>query len=290
MVVRIALQDGRKVEIEEYGDPQGQPALWFHGGFSSRLEPSFLDAPCKELGVRLLSLDRPGVGGSDPLRNRTLIGYADDVRQVLDSQEIDQAAVGGLSNGGMYTMAVASQLPDRVLRAVPNNSSAPIADAHARAALGWKARLSYRLTVRRVDRLDDMMTKAHGPIARRLASLANPDAQLYDQPDVAVAHAATLREAVRQPSNGNLQIEVRHLSQPWGFDHRAITVPVAIVSGARDAGLGYARAWAQELPQGRLVVVPGGHLAMPDPRVSRRLVELLAGVDSLRPIGTGGRG
>src|SRR4051794_17738686 len=138
--MRIALRDGRKVQIEEYGDPAGEPALWFHGAFSSRLEAWSLDAPARELGLRVLSLDRPGMGGSDQDAGRTVIGYADDVAQVLDALEIEQTAVGGLSNGGMYTMAVASAIPDRVLRAVPYNSSTPIADPAARAALSRTAR------------------------------------------------------------------------------------------------------------------------------------------------------
>jgi hypothetical protein len=47
------------------------------------------------------------------------------------------------------------------------------------------------------------------------------------------------------------------------------------VSGAKDAGLGYARVWARELPQGRLVVVPGGHTGMLAPAVGRQITELL---------------
>ena len=107
MTELVALPDGRKIAVEEYGVPSGAPALWFHGAFSSRLEAWCLDAPAQELGIRLLSLDRPGVGGSDPLPGRTPTGWAEDVRGVLDALEIEQAAVGGLSNGGMYTMAVA---------------------------------------------------------------------------------------------------------------------------------------------------------------------------------------
>lgn len=202
--MRIALADGRKVQIEEYGDPSGTPALWFHGGFSTRLEAHSLDAPARELGLRVLAPDRPGVGGSDLLRERTVTGYADDVRQLLDALEIERAAVGGLSNGGMYTMAVASALPDRVLRAVPYNSSTPIADVAARAALSRTARTSYALMARKIDDLDDLLTKKRGRIATALARRTNPDAHLLDDPAIAAAHQANLAEALRQPRNGYL--------------------------------------------------------------------------------------
>ena len=274
--MRLALADGRKVQVEEYGDPDGAPALWFHGAFSSRLEAWCLDAPARELGLRVLALDRPGLGGSDDLPTRTVVGYADDVAQVLDALGLDRAAVGGLSNGGMYAMAVASRLPDRVVRAVPYNSSTPVADPAARAALSRTARLSYRFMARRTESLDDLVTRRPGPLGRLLAR-RNPDVHLFRDPAVLAAHEATLAEALRQPRNGYLQTEIRHCTSPWGFDHRAVSVPVVVVSGERDGGLGYARVWAEELPQGRLVTVPGGHGGMPAPVVSRRLAELLSG-------------
>jgi pimeloyl-ACP methyl ester carboxylesterase len=276
--VILALADGRKVQLEEYGDPSGVPALWVHGAFSSRLEAWSLDQPARDLGLRIIGLDRPGLGGSDNLPDRTVTGYADDVRQVLDALGIEQAAVGGLSNGGMYAMAVASQLPDRVLRAVPYNSSTPIADKAAAAAAGRKARLSYAFMLRRADRLDDMLTKRPGRLMTELSRRTNPDVHLLSDPVIAAAHEATIAEALRQTRNGYLQTEVRHCTSPWGFDHRAIAAPVAIVSGEKDAGLSYAKVWATELPQGRLVTVPGGHGGMAAPAVSRRLVELLAGL------------
>ena len=275
--MRISLTDGRKVQLEEYGDASGRPALWFHGAFSSRLEAWCLDVPAQELGLRVLSLDRPGVGGSDPHPGRTVVGYADDVEQVLDALDIERAAVGGLSNGGMYTMAVASLLPDRVLRAVPYNSSTPIADAAARAALSRTARLSYAFMQRRGDKVEGLLTKKPGRIATALARRTNPDAHLLDDPQILAAHEANIAEALRQAGNGYLRTEIQHCSGPWGFDHRAVQVPVTVVSGEKDAGLGYAKVWAQELPDARLVTVPGGHGGMPEPVVARRLAELLSG-------------
>jgi len=276
--MRLALADGRKVQLEEYGDPSGVPALWFHGAFSSRLEAWSLDAPARELGLRVLSLDRPGVGGSDPHPGRTATGYASDVAQVLDALEIEQAAVGGLSNGGMYTMAVSSQLPERVLRAVPYNPSTPIADKAARSALSLKGRLSYAFIGRMTEKIATQLSnpKPPGRFATAM-NRRNPDAHLLDDPAVVAAQQASLAEVLRQPVREYLHTEIDHCTGPWGFDHRAVAVPVTIVSGEKDAGLGYAKVWATELPNGRLVTVAGGHGGMAAPAVSRRLVELLAG-------------
>ena len=275
----IALRDGRKVQLEEYGDPAGVPALWFHGAFSSRLEAAFLDAPARGLGLRILALDRPGVGGSDPLAGRTVNGYAADVVEVLDALGLERAAVGGLSNGGMYAVAVGVAIPDRVLRVVPVNPATPVADGAARAALSRKARMSYSFLARNPDRVSGRLAKATPPgrIAAALARRANPDSHLLKDSVTAAAWAANTTEVFRQPGSGYVASEITLATAPWGFDHRAVQVPVALVSGEKDAGLGYAKVWARELPQGRLVVVPGGHTGMLAHAVARRVAELLRG-------------
>jgi pimeloyl-ACP methyl ester carboxylesterase len=275
----ITLRDGRRVQLEEYGDRTGSPALWFHGAMSSRLEGGFLDAAARELGVRLISLDRPGVGGSDAAPGRTATGYAADVAQVLDALGIEQAAVGGQSNGGMYAMAVSSQIPERVLRAVPYNPTTPVADPAAKAALSRSARLSYALMARKPEVVTKQAIKSRNPgrLAKALGRRTNPDVHLLDDPAVAAAWKANTAEVLRQPDSGYLSREITLAVAPWGFDHRAVSVPVALVSGEKDAGLGYAGVWARELPHGRLVVVPHGHVGMLDPAVAQRIVELLAG-------------
>ena len=275
----LTLSDGRKVQVAEYGDSAGTPALWFHGGFSSRLEASPLDVPARELGVRLLSLDRPGLGGSDPLPGRTVTGYAKDVGEVLDTLELERVTVGGLSNGGMFTMAVASEIPHRVVRAVPVNSTTPVTDKAAQSALSFAARATYRFMARHPERLARRVENAKPP--RKLVAafnrLTNPDARLHDDPATAALWTANLEQARRQRDTGAIAIELILASRPWGFDHRAVPVPVVMVSGEKDAGLGYARIWARELPQGRLVIVPGGHNGLLAPVVARRIAALLAG-------------
>jgi pimeloyl-ACP methyl ester carboxylesterase len=275
----ITLSDGRKVQFEQYGDPAGIPALWFHGGFSSRLEASPLDVPARELGVRLLSLDRPGLGGSDPLPARTVTGYAKDVVELLDALELERVTVGGLSNGGMFTMAVASEIPHRVVRAVPVNSTTPVTDKAAQSALSFAARATYRFMARHPERLSRRVENAKPPgkLATALNRLTNPDARLFDDPATAAFWAANLEQARRQRGTGAITTELTLASTPWGFDHRAVSVPVVMVSGEKDAGLGYAKVWARELPQGQLVVVPGGHTGLLAPAVARRIAALLAG-------------
>jgi pimeloyl-ACP methyl ester carboxylesterase len=54
--------DGGTWAVRQAGDPVGTPLVYFHGTPSCRIEPAFADDLCAELGVRLVSFDRPGYG------------------------------------------------------------------------------------------------------------------------------------------------------------------------------------------------------------------------------------
>ncbi len=60
----IDLESGRKVGYAEYCEPKGFPILYFHGFPGSRLNPIMLKAGeiSEKVGVRLIAIDRPGVG------------------------------------------------------------------------------------------------------------------------------------------------------------------------------------------------------------------------------------
>jgi pimeloyl-ACP methyl ester carboxylesterase len=229
--------------------------------------------------VRLIALDRPGVGGSDPQPTRSITGYAADVAEVLDQLGLERPAVGGLSNGGMYAMAIAGELPHRVSRVVPVNPTIPVADDAARASLTRTARAIYSLLQRKrgLFARSARPFSSQGRLARALTRLANPDAHLFTDPVTANQLAAAVGELSRQPDSDYLHQELALAVGDWGFDHRAVTAPVFLVCGEKDSGLGYSRVWAQELPHGQLRLVPGGHMSMFSPQFARTVVQLLGG-------------
>lgn len=111
---QIQLADGRSLGYSEYGDPAGKALLYCHGGFSSRLDISWAHKICLEQHVRLLAVDRPGVGISDRRPKRTLLDWADDVRQLASALQITRFPVLGWSLGGPYALACGFALPDLV--------------------------------------------------------------------------------------------------------------------------------------------------------------------------------
>jgi pimeloyl-ACP methyl ester carboxylesterase len=76
-------------------------------------------------GLRLISYDRPGYGGSTPHPGYSIADCADDVRAICAALEIDRLAMWGISGGGPYVLACAALLPDLVVAAASLASPAP---------------------------------------------------------------------------------------------------------------------------------------------------------------------
>lgn len=278
--VDVVLRDGRVVRIAQYGDPDGEPVLWFHGAGSSRLEGALLHAAAVARGLRVLAPDRPGVGGSDQHPARTVVGYAEDVAELLDLLDVGQVRIGGLSNGGMYAIAVAHGLRDRVVQVVPVNPAVPVADPAVRASLSLSTRMAYDFLGRHPERAITGLVSPSSPglLVRLLRGLSrNPDAAAMGEPGAVAMTSALRAEAVRQPDRSGLLDEIRLGPGGWGFDHRSITAPVAFLVGVEDRSLAYVRTWARELSRGRIVEVAGGHMNLFRPSVADRACQLLTG-------------
>jgi pimeloyl-ACP methyl ester carboxylesterase len=102
---QIRVADGRRLAVCEYGAPGGAPAFFFHGWPGSRLDFAANDAAAKAAGVRVIAIDRPGIGGSDPQPRRKVLDWPADVTAVADSLGLDRFTVFGFSFGGPYARA-----------------------------------------------------------------------------------------------------------------------------------------------------------------------------------------
>jgi len=254
----ITLADRRTLCFARYGAADGRPVVYLHGAGSSRIEGELYDRQARDAGVRIIATDRPGCGGSSPDPGLTFPGYAQDLQELADTLGIGRFVVAGMSNGGVYAMAAAARLPDRVTTAIPINASTPLHDPVARRATPLRVRASYALVRHAV------------PVTlwtlKRFASSARAD-------DLVRRSA---REVLRQPESGYLATEIRLVSADWGFDHRAVAQPVEVFTGDRDPGYRYARIWAERLPAGRLQVFAGGHGDFAAPAARERIVAAMA--------------
>ena len=128
----IAVGDDRQLGFAEFGDPQGRAIFWLHGTPGARRQiPTEARVYAEENHIRLIGVDRPGIGASTPYQYDTVAAFADDLRTVADTLGIDKMTVIGLSGGGPYTLGCAAAMPDRVVAVGVLGGVAPTVGADA---------------------------------------------------------------------------------------------------------------------------------------------------------------
>jgi pimeloyl-ACP methyl ester carboxylesterase len=110
----ITLPDDRRLSWHEFGDADGAPVLYTAGTPVSGLGGAWYDQAARASGLRWIALDKPGYGGSDYQRERSLISWADDLAALADHLGLDGFALAGESGGGPFTLAAAHRLAGRV--------------------------------------------------------------------------------------------------------------------------------------------------------------------------------
>jgi alpha/beta hydrolase fold len=133
---RCKQSKSRLIAYEEWGDLRGRPMFQLHGTPGSRLS-RHLDAtlyPSRHLHV--VTIDRPGYGGSTALPGRRVSHGAHDVAAFADELGLDRFFVVGGSGGGPHALACAAELGDRVLGCAPVASAAPLIPAEIDGLLG----------------------------------------------------------------------------------------------------------------------------------------------------------
>jgi pimeloyl-ACP methyl ester carboxylesterase len=142
--------DGRKLAVTEGGDPDGVPCLVHQGTPNSRLQYGPDVAVAREHGIRMITYDRPGYGGSTAQPGRTIADCAADARTICAGLGVERILSWGISGGGPHVLACAALLPDVIPAAASLASPAPF-DAEG---LDWFAGMGelnaddYRLMVR----------------------------------------------------------------------------------------------------------------------------------------------
>src|SRR3981189_3436369 len=114
----VAVGEDRQIGFAEFGAPQGRAVFWLHGTPGARRQiPTEARVYAEHRDVRLIGVDRPGIGSSTPYEYGTIASFGDDLRTIADTLGIDKMAVVGLSGGGPYTLAGAAARPPRVVAA-----------------------------------------------------------------------------------------------------------------------------------------------------------------------------
>ena len=240
----ITTPDGRTLAYLEVGDPNGPLVLHNHGGPSSRLEAHLLADAASKNGLRLLCVDRPGMGQSSPQKARSYSGWADDLVAIADALGYHEFGVTGWSEGGPWALAAAAYIDPSRLRHVTSiapGSYGAFGDNSAAKylskidALGGTLALRFKPGFR-------LMYATLGLTAKRFPrsfvkqirnSLSDYDQQILLRPEVATMFGDACAECFAHGSDG-LAGDAELLYRRWAFDVATIQRPVHMWQGLDD--------------------------------------------------------
>jgi pimeloyl-ACP methyl ester carboxylesterase len=268
----VTLGDGRRLAYMERGRPDGFPILHHHGMPGSRLqheaEPEFYE----QLGVRVITPDRPGYGLSDPHPAGRLVDWPADVIELMDSLSIDRFGVTALSGGGIYALACAAVIPDRITDVVVTGCPAPMQIEGAFRGMRFMTRAGVWIAAHAPWLLETAANLASGFIRRHPRfvfeqfnrDVPTPDRRWLSMPSFEGGAIDDLREGLRHGAAGYAH-DIELLARPWGFELARIRVPVDLWHGEADTVIPprHSRYLASMIPGARLHLCPGeAHLLL----------------------------
>jgi pimeloyl-ACP methyl ester carboxylesterase len=231
---RSALSDGRRLAWSEWGAPDALPVLLCPGAGTSRWLG--LDAAAvRDLGVRLISVDRPGLGGSDPAPDRTLSSWAADVAEFARARELERLRAVGFSQGAPFALACARAGVVEAVAVVAGTDE--LAAPEVRNRLLPDVQQLVALTAADAEAAREAFRGvASAEALRQLVSATSSDVDrvVYDEPAFAAAFRRALDEAFVQGVDGYLTDTLLAMAR-WPFDPGAITVRVDLWYGRLDA-------------------------------------------------------
>lgn len=284
--LQVVLPDGRRLAYAEYGAPEGRPLVYLHGWPASHREAALADGTARELGLRLIAVDRPGYGRSDPDPGRTLATWPADVEALADALGLGAFLLMGVSGGGPFALACAHALPRRVTRAAIVCGLGPLAAPEAVRGTSLISRLTLALPRRAPCLVGPFCGALSWAVrrhpARTIAQMARdlppPDRATLGRPEVASALERSFQEAFRMGTAGAVR-DLALYNRPWGLDFGEIATEVQFFHGEQDTIVpaAMARDLSGRIPGSSLRLYPEeGHHSLAVNRAGEILRALIA--------------
>jgi pimeloyl-ACP methyl ester carboxylesterase len=259
----IDAPNGRRIGVAEFGAADGRPVMLLHRSPGSRLLDPDPDATAAA-GVRLICIDRPGYGASDPVPSPQRSAAAEDLEAVVAALELDDVALIGWSGGGQFAVEAAARPGVRPRSLTLLASPAPY----------WEVPWIPTELVEICDAVPEdpaagleavraaLAAYAEAPAAFALSDPSPADAAARERPGVSDALAAMAVEGARQGAEGiAFDVVAGSLRDPFPLD--AIDVSVHLFGGDADhnIGLEHLEWWSAHLRDAERHVLPDtGHL------------------------------
>lgn len=257
------LPDGRTIRSFETGPVDAEAAIVWHPGTPhTGRPPAPLVAHAERLGLRLVSIARPGFGGSTPHPGRTVASAARDALAVLDAAGATRAIAAGYSGGGPHALALGALAPDLVGAVVAVASPAPFEGDTGVDGAGWFAGMRAPgglLAARdgRAARLDYAEHEVFDPeqfLPVDWAALEGEWGAVGEDAQAAAAYGP----------DGAVDDDVAFVND-WDVELAEVSAPVLLVHGTADRVIpfGHAERIAAALPRHELHARVGdGHVAV----------------------------
>jgi pimeloyl-ACP methyl ester carboxylesterase len=223
------------------GYTDGKPVFFFPG-FGVSASAVHPDAALAEsVGIRVVAVDRPGIGKSSHAPNRALSDWSQDVAELADRLAIPRFGLLGWSGGGPHALACAYYLGGRVSVTGLFACAPPFADSKAIASMPSEVkrlafiarfapllvRLGFWSQCRQIRSDPDAVMR------KSARDLSRADQTLLSDPRFHDCLRRSMIEACSQGPRG-LVDDVLAIARPWGFRPEQIKCPVQIWHGDAD--------------------------------------------------------
>lgn len=264
----MAVSRGRRLGFAEFGPPDGRPIVWLHGTPGARRQiPAEARVLAEAHGLRIVGVDRPGIGSSTPHLYDSIAEFVPDLARLTDSLGIDRYLVIGLSGGGPYALAAAHAQPDRVVAAGVLGGVAPTVgdDAIGGGLVALGRRLAPLISVGRVPIGIGLtgavrVARPFAPSALEVYARLSPvgDRRLLERPEFKAMFLDDLLNGSRKQLSAPLA-DVLLFSRHWGFEVGDVKVPVRWWHGDADQIIPFRHGihMVDRLPDAELRVLPG---------------------------------
>lgn len=239
----VAVRGDRRLSFAEFGTPRGAPVFWLHGTPGGRRQvPVEARQYALDNDLRIIGIDRPGIGTSTPHLYDNIRDWTGDLEILAETLGIDTFRVIGLSGGGPYALAAGAAFPERVHGVGVLGGVAPTQGPDAiRGGLVEVA--PYLAPIVGAVRLPLSYALALGiRIVRPLAGLAidsyaavqpRGDKELLGRPEFRAMFLDDLLNGARFQVGAPLSDAVL-FTRHWGFEASEVAVPVRWWHGDAD--------------------------------------------------------
>jgi pimeloyl-ACP methyl ester carboxylesterase len=271
---KFQLPNGYILAYDMHGPADGRPLFYFHGAPSARVEQNLFinEGMLHELNVRLIAVDRPGMGLSDFQPDRRILDWPQDVLLLANCLNIERFPVLAYSLGGPYGLACAVAIHARLTNVGIVSGAALFTEPELLLNINQGTRRYLTLPRDRplVSRLLLSMMRTMAQIAPKMAVanasalLPEPDRAVVSDPEIQKGFIRMVRESMRQGTRGAF-LESLLAIKDWGFRLEDIDMPIQMWHGEEDRNIPVemARYAASAIPNCEARFYPGeGHLSL----------------------------